>query len=113
MTPMTGESLPVPEQAQLRFGDQGEFTYDQCIETFDASGTRLIEVVIFFWQGDLLRGITVMTPEADALDQSESESDVVPPVEIPVIDPESVLEILQLPSAELLNISRPIDQDAA
>lgn len=102
------EALSSPEHSDIRFGDNSEFVLESFVQQFDGTGQRVVEANLFFRHGGVLRGLTLVTAQEDT-EAAEPNIEAPTTIELPVIDPEAVLEILQLPSDTLKNISRPVD----
>lgn len=99
-------------EGAIRFGDNSEFVLEDIVEELDASGEKVTEAVIFFRNDSVIRGIAIALEQPD----TETSEQVVPedtpePVRLTVIDPQSVMQLLEQPSELLLEISQPISAD--
>ena len=107
-------SYPVSpaEQAprNLFFGDRQEFQYDGCLEEINGNGA-VEEFTIFFRNGNDRYGIMISLIDLteDDLAQTAPTTGESAAIETELVDPQTVLDVLQWPSSILLERSTKVE----
>lgn len=106
-------SVSPAEQAPrpLLFGDRQEFKYDGCVEEINDRGI-VEELTVFFKDGNDRYGIMISLIDLtdDGLASTELTADETTAVETEIVDPRTVLHVLQWPSSILLEHSTKIEE---
>jgi hypothetical protein len=104
-----------PETAlrPLLFGDNQEFIYDSCLEEVSESG-EIEELTIFFASRDGSQrfGLTVEHSDHDGFRGTSEDQELPPAIETESVDPKAIIDVLRLPTKQILAVAVEIGADA-
>lgn len=117
MNPNTPSSSPEFEQyGSVNFGDNGELVLDSFLEEVGDDG--VVAAHLFYTDKNSGRQWAVeISREQPELDESEygdepADTDTLPPgLIVENVDPKAVIDVLRLPTQELLQVSQPADTE--
>lgn len=97
---------PENELRPLFFGDEQEFVYEACVEEVAPSG-EIDELTIFFGSSDGRKkfGLVVELSDHDGFREASEDHEVPPAIETEHVDPQTIINVLRMPSAQILAIA--------